>query len=277
MHTTRYGLAGTWLLAVFCWFAVADEASPSKKERSTRESSFGASDMLQRFVDELILVTPGRSPFPKSLRVGGRSLAPGIAFRVAAYETTQELYQLVEGENPSRWRGPRNSVESMTHADAERFCAKLTLLLRDAQLIEATSVVRLPTDVEWEYSCRAGSIETYSFGSGKSAELLEQYAWYAGNAAGNDPAVGELMPNDYGLYDVHGYLWEFVNEQKSSGDALPDVGAANMAMGGSWKDKAPRLACDSRVSVPADGRSDAIGFRCVVSEQESDSRKTPDQ
>ncbi len=271
MHPLNHIAAGMWLLTAFSCLASADEGEGPKSERSTREASVDANEVLRRFVEELVVVTPGSNQFPESLEVGNRVLTPGDSFRVAAHETTQELYQLVTGGNPSRWRGPRNSAELMTYTQAEQFCVKLTVLLRKEQLIPDVETVRLPTDVEWEYACRAGSVETYCFGT--AADLLDEYAWHTGNAAGNDPAVGELKPNQYGLYDVHGYLWEFVSVRQTKTMNANDRGSANVAMGGSWKDKASRLACDSRISVPVDGASDAIGFRCVVSGAPSQTKK----
>ncbi len=270
MRTLKNIIVGIGWFVVLIGSAASEEVEIAPRERTTRTPSVDAADMLERFVDELVPVSPGHDQFPKSLKVGDNVLAPEASFRIAAYETTQELYRLVNRTNPSRWRGARNVTEMMTYGEAETFCVRLTELLRAEQLIRNTDRVRLPTDVEWEYACRAGSVDIYCFGSRTDAEdLLDQYAWHTGNAAGNDPSVGELKPNRYGMYDVHGYLWEFVDGRHGSTADSPDSDVGNVAMGGSWKDNMTRLACDSRISVPEDGRSDAIGFRCVVSEVES--------
>jgi formylglycine-generating enzyme required for sulfatase activity len=121
--------------------------------------------------------------------------------------------------------------------------------MRDAKLIEPTEVIRLPTEAEWEYCTRAGTTTKYSFGDDPAQ--LGEYAWSNENAAGNDPPVGAKRPNPWGLYDVHGYLWEFCSE--------------GVVRGGSWKDKAPRLTSDSRQPIGADLKDDAVGFRCVLS------------
>ena len=129
------------------------------------------------------------------------------AFAVARYEVPQNLWEAVMGSNPSKWKGPRNSVEMLSFSAAQDFCRKTTALMRQAKLIEKTEVVRLPSEAEWEYFARAGTTTRYSFGNDPST--LDDYGWYTGNAAGNDPPVGAKKPNPWGLYDIHGYLWEW--------------------------------------------------------------------
>ena len=187
-------------------------------------------------------------------------------FRISKFETTQELYQAVMEQNPSRWKGPRNSVENLRFADAEHFCRKLTDLLRDRKLIANTDIVRLPTAVEWEYCCRAGASTQYCFGdtagTGDGTEILDTYAWHTGNAAGNDPAVGILKPNAWGLYDVHGYLWEFVSDGGAS--VAEETSEHCDVRGGSWKDKYQRLSSSTYLMIPVEKTDDATGFRCVI-------------
>ena len=255
------------LLLLICCACTLTAAESGDDRRDTRRASRDGDDVLQRFVDELISITPGRNRFPRSVTGSSGALRPPPEFQIARYETTQELYQLAAGTNPSRCKGPRNSAESMSRQDADRFCIELTRLLQQKRLIDSADVVRLPTDVEWEYCCRAGSSKPFCFGSlTDSPELLDKYAWHTGNAAGNDPAVGVLLPNEYGLFDLHGYLWEYVDVEDGGDNAQQPTG---WAMGGSWRDPAVLLASDSRISVPRYAVSDAIGFRCVVSSASS--------
>lgn len=236
--------------------------------------------LLEGFTKELLLITPGSGSFP------GGKVTLGVdspdeelpkttvefesPFRISRYEVTQELYQLIMGGNPSRWKGPRNSVEMMTLAEAQVFCMKLTGRLHEHRLIPEGEVVRLPTESEWEYCCRAGTTTRYSFGDSAVAEgdkapkasKLDPYAWHTGNATGNDPPVGALKPNPWGLYDIHGYLSEFVIPDPR----LPAVAEGTVILrSGSWKDNHSRLTSSSRKLVPAGTADDAVGFRCVVS------------
>jgi formylglycine-generating enzyme required for sulfatase activity len=211
-------------------------------------------ELLKEFVSELILVTPGKAPFPRSIELDGRRLEPTTPIRIAKFETTQRLYEFVMGSNPSRWKGPRNSVEMVSYDEANAFCKKLTQLLRKEKLIDADEDVRLPTELEWEYCCRAGTTTRYSFGD--DASKLGDFAWTTDNAAGNDPPVGAKKPNPWGLFDVHGYLWEWCGVD-------PD-GKEAPARGGAWTSTAAECRSDSRVLSKRDRRSPDLGFRCVV-------------
>ena len=261
------------------------------------DCSFGQDDMakpadavLKRFVDECVSIKPGSEKFPPEFQMGQHFAGPmalpertvrmSQPFRISKFETTQELYAAIMGSNPSRWKGPRNSVESMTYAEAETFCTKLTTRLQAAGLIEATDIVRLPTEAEWEYCCRAGTKTRYSFGDAAALEtdkdptasILNEYAWHTGNAAGNDPAVGVLKPNPWDLFDMHGYLWEYVTDAESSHAAIDKKTPATelstcIIRGGSWRDRAADLTSGARRSMPTQETSDAIGFRCVIAQK----------
>ena len=225
--------------------------------------------LLTTFRDELVNIKPGTGKFPKPEQ-------PLAAFAIAKYETTQNLYASVMGGNPSRWKGPRNSVESMSHIEATMFCERITQLMRREKLLNDNEVIRLPTEAEWEYACRAGTTTDYSFGKTArdendeepKASVLDEYAWHHGNAAGNDPAVGILKPNAWGLYDMHGYLWEYVSDPwrptSTEPAAKPLPGSTQRTMrGGSWRDHYSMLKSSTRWGVADHVRSDAVGFRCV--------------
>lgn len=254
-----------------------------------------ADAILKRFVDECVPINPGSEKFPSEFQMGRhfegplalskRTVKMSQPFRISRFETTQELYATIMGSNPSRWKGPRNSVESMSYADAEDFCAKLTMRLLAAKLIEATEIVRLPTEAEWEYCCRAGTDTRYSFGDAAALEtdkdpidsILNEYAWHTGNAAGNDPAVGVLKPNPWDLFDMHGYLWEYVSDPEASDDATDKktpatAHAACIIRGGSWRDHASALTSGARRAVSTQDTSDAIGFRCAIARKASGTR-----
>ena len=246
--------------------------------------------LLQTFVDELIEITPGKADFPPSFEMGSdvsptegpvHEVTFDYEFAIARYEVPQNLYQSVMGKNPSRWKGPRNSVEMMDWTEAVDFCGKLTARLREAGLIAEDEEIRLPTEAEWEYCCRAGTTTAYSFGDeaqaagdeGKQASLLDPYGWHTGNAAGNDPPVGALKPNPWGLYDVHGYLSEFcLDAWHGDYESAPADGSAResdtrpervVIRGGSWKDDYTGLRSSARQPFDVEGKDDAVGIRCV--------------
>lgn len=247
--------------------------------------------LLKTFVDEFVDIRPGNGQFPASF-VMGSSEGPAserppteIVFRhsfsMAKYEVPQNLYEAVMGHNPSRWTGPRNSAEMFDFDDAREFCRKVTVLLRQEKLLAEDEEIRLPTEAEWEYCCRAGTTTRYSFGdeaqrsgdTGKTARVLDAYGWHTGNAAGNDPPVGALKPNAWGLYDMHGYLWEFVaDDWHDSHRGVPVDGTSRIVQGqpstpvirgGSWMEPFDLLTSTARRTVPREFKRADLGFRCV--------------
>ncbi len=237
--------------------------------------------LLKTFREEFFSLTPGQEPFPRDFNMGrddgpaSERPAHRVAlkpFAIARYEVPQNLWQAVMGTNPSRWKGPRNSVEMLTWDEANEFCARVTVLLREATLIGPEQTVRLPTEAEWEYAARAGSTTRYSFGDDVSD--LDAHAWSTRNAAGNDPAVGVLKPNAWQLYDVHGYLWEWCADTwhedytgaPADGTAWTagDDESQRVLRGGSWKDPAEQLTSTFRRPADRTLKDDAVGLRCVL-------------
>ena len=240
--------------------------------------------LLSTFRNEFISVTPGRDGFPKSfvmgrMEGGGDNERPShkvtfqYDFHVAKYEIPQNLWEAVMGNNPSKWTGPRNSVEMFSFDKAQEFCRRTTELMQAANLIATNQVIRIPSESEWEYTTRAGTKKIYSFGD--DPRELDKYGWSTHNAAGNDPPVGAKAPNPWGLYDVHGYLWEWCADAAHDNyDRAPEDGSAWMKdttrpdqrvlRGGSWKDKAEELTSSYRRMVSKDVYDDAVGLRCVL-------------
>ncbi len=294
MHRMRFTLANVLIPAL----TVLVPFSAMSQEKTAISPAHVK--LLKTFVDEFVPITPGRGNFPRSFAMGSahseqeqpvHRVTFEDGFSIARYEVPQNLYRAVMGNNPSRWKGPRNSAEMMTWKEANQFCTRATTLLREAELIGANEVIRLPSEAEWEYCCRAGTSTEYSFGNratidsdeGDKASLLDPYAWHTGNAAGNDPPVGALKPNPWGLYDMHGYLWEFTADAwhdsyagaPANGTAWGSDGGRTeqgdstkiVLRGGSWKDAHPRLRAAARRAFTTGARDDAVGFRCVRSRQ----------
>lgn len=249
-------------------------------------------ELLKTFASEFVEITPGKGQFPKSFKMGSdngeasekpvRDVTIKQDFAMAKYEVPQNLYQAVMGNNPSKWKGPRNSVEMFDYAEAVDFCKRITQQLKQAKLLADDEVIRLPSEAEWEYCCRAGSTTRYSFGDEAQSEgdiapkatKLNVYGWHTGNAAGNDPPVGALKPNAWGLYDMHGYLWEFVSDDwhetylgaPSDGTAWHREGrepASRVIRSGSWRERFEQLTSSARRAVPANFKRDDLGLRCV--------------
>lgn len=254
-------------------FVLAASLSARDEKEDTR--------ILSLFAKEFIAVTPGKGVFPASFAMGSaggaKSETPTVKvtftkpFAMAKYEVTQELYKVVTASDPSRWKGPRNSVEMVSHAEAVAFCEKVTSRLRKAKLIGEKDFVRLPSEAEWEYCCRAGTTTKWSFGD-KETDIGD-YAWYAKNSKGEDPPVGRKKPNAWGFYDMHGYISEWCSDVWSethagaNTDGSPRTrgdGKKYTIRGGSFADPADACASAYRTGTAAGTRSDRLGFRCVL-------------
>lgn len=275
-------------------FLNAEDAAgaPQAAEVNKKDAAKPAlAELLATFNGEFVAITPGQGKFPKSYVMGtergpawegpAHEVTFAYSFHMARYEVPQNLYEAVMGSNPSKWKGPRNSAENFSFAEANVFCEKITALMRDAKLIGEREIIRLPSEAEWEYCCRSGTRTPYSFGEcatvpedvEHAASILSKYAWHTGNAAGNDPAVGVLKPNAWGLYDVHGYLWEFVSDawHESYMGAPVDGSSWNsddkqlrrVIRGGSWRERYECHRCAYRNPIDASTKNDSIGLRCV--------------
>jgi formylglycine-generating enzyme required for sulfatase activity len=240
--------------------------------------------ILKRCAEEFVALTPGKGKSPASFVMGSdkdgednerpaHKVTLERPFAIGTYEVTQELYHVVMGKNPAKWQGPRNSVEMVSWADAVEFCRRLTMELRERDLIGADVTIRLPSEAEWEYACRAGTTSAYSFGD-KIADLGE-YAWHRGNSKGKDPPVGDKKPNPWGLHEMHGYVAEWcLDTAHPNYKGAPADGSAwldakvtektqRVIRGGSFADEPDVQRCAARQFVAADTRNDKIGFRCV--------------
>ena len=139
-------------------------------------------------------------------------------FRMGKYAITQAQYEAVMGNNPSHFQGnPQCPVEQVLWNDAIKFCEKLSQ--------QTGEKVRLPSEAEWEYACRAGTSTKYYFGD--NGDHLKDYAWYRENSGSKTHPVGEKRPNGWGLYDMHGNVWEWCADNwTAESNQLPKDGKA---------------------------------------------------
>ncbi len=177
-------------------------------------------------------------------------------------EVTQAQYEAVMGKNPSQFRGATNPVDMVSWNDATEFCKKLSEKTRQT--------VRLPTEAEWEYACRAGTATAFSFGDADSA--LSDYAWYKANSGDTPHPVGQKKPNAWGLYDMHGNVWEWCADwygDYPKGAATDPQGPASgkyrVLRGGSWLSNPDYCRSAYRNNRTPDNRFNNYGFRVVVS------------
>ncbi|MGB0597936.1 MAG: SUMF1/EgtB/PvdO family nonheme iron enzyme [Rubripirellula sp.] len=195
-------------------------------------------------------------------------------FMIGVHEVTQADYQQVMGVNPSQFKGVRNPVEKVSWNDATEFCRRLSLLPREKL---ARRVYRLPTEAEWEFACRAGTTTMYSFGDAES--LLNRYGWTKDNGGRATHPVGSKLANPFGLYDMHGNVWEWCSDRYGDypSDAVTDPagvssGLGRVLRGGSWFNTAGDCWSANRFRFDPSYRNNCGGFRvtCVPSGQSSE-------
>ena len=129
-------------------------------------------------------------------------------FYFGKFLVTQEQWEAVMGNNPSHFKGLRNPVENVSWDDCQKFLDKLNGKVGGGKF-------QLPSESQWEYACRAGSKTWYCFGDDRSG--LGEYAWYGENSDGKTHPVGEKKPNAWGLYDVHGNVYEWCQDWYDGG------------------------------------------------------------
>lgn len=185
-------------------------------------------------------------------------------FYLGETEVTQKQWEDVMGSNPSKVKSYDRPVDRVSWNDVQEFLQKLNAK-------DGGSYFRLPTEAEWEYAARAGSDKEYCYGNGEGA--LAQYAWY-GNLGykGTSREVALKKPNDWGLYDMHGNVWEWVQDwydgayysnSPEPNPTGPETGKYKTYRGGSFIGKPINLRSAVRFSAMPASRTHDVGFRLV--------------
>jgi formylglycine-generating enzyme required for sulfatase activity len=167
------------------------------------------------------------------------------------YEVTQAEWKKVMGANPGNFKWDRNPVDQVSWDQCQDFLMKLNAMSAGTR---QTAPLRLPTEAEWEYACRAGNKTRFCYGDDLNYEKLEEYAWTNANSGGRAHPVGEKKPNAWGLYDMHGNLWEFCQDwyaasygrQGEVDPEGPNTGEMRVLRGGSWDDKPQNVRAADR-------------------------------
>jgi formylglycine-generating enzyme required for sulfatase activity len=185
-------------------------------------------------------------------------------FYLGKFELTQAQYEKVMGVNPSGTKGDPLPVHNVSWQDAQDFCVKLSRLVNRS--------VQLPTEAQWEFACRAGTTTAYH--SGTQIADLDKVGWHHGNSGGRPHPCGELLPNAWGLYDMHGNIREFVRDLFADAplaDATDPTGPKegdpknHVVRGGAYTaNAATALNCRAAVRRPTESLANT-GFRIMVS------------
>jgi formylglycine-generating enzyme required for sulfatase activity/predicted RNA-binding Zn-ribbon protein involved in translation (DUF1610 family) len=217
---------------------------------------------------ELVLIPAGK--FMMESHVDGqqsrRAVTISQPYYMGKYPVTQEQYEKVMGQNPSAFRGGRNPADRVSWNDASDFCRRLSRL--------TGRTARLPTMAEWEFACRART--TTRFHSGDSDSDLSRAGWYEGNSGGTTHPVGQKAPNAWGLYDMHGNVYEWCQDVLGGQDyrgSMPvtdpkgltfDDLEAYSLRGGCWGSNANECQSGEGMECERNTRNNITGLRVVV-------------
>ncbi|WP_246162575.1 bifunctional serine/threonine-protein kinase/formylglycine-generating enzyme family protein [Brasilonema sennae] len=281
-------IVGQWLLQggslqTFNFETVTVDAQGNINNRSNRQAKYFAEDLGNRVTLEMVQIPGGTfimgSPpgeKQRDLDEGPQHPVTVPGFFMGKYEVTQAQYQAIMGNNPSKSKGEKRPVEKVTWDDAVEFCKRLKQ--------KTGRTYRLPSEAEWEYAARAGTTTPFYFGETITTDLANYNGTdsYASEPKGqyrqHTTDVGIFRPNAFGLYDMHGLVWEWCQDDwHDTYQDAPTDGSAwltndstkvpKMLRGGSWN-TAPRAcrSADRLCRSPDDRYYDEFGFRvvCVV-------------
>ena len=190
--------------------------------------------------------------------ISGMVQIPGKNFKMGKYEVTQAQWEAVMGENPSRFKGADNPVENVSWDDCQEFLKKINAL---PSVKKSGLVFRLPTENEWKYACRAGSTGDYfklADGTEITKSTLGEVAWYEDNSGRKTHLVGQKKPNAFGLYDMHGNVWEWCEDLSGY--------SYRVNLGGSWDYDSGRCTVGYRGRDNPNFRNFDLGFRLAASQ-----------
>ena len=185
------------------------------------------------------------------------------SYYIGETEVTQELWEAVMGDNPSYFKKDDRPVEMVSWNDCQEFIGKLNRL--------TGKHFRLPTEAEWEYAARGGNrSKEYKYSGSNN---LEEVAWYEGNSEDHTRSVGTKQPNELGLYDMSGNVWEWCadwyggySSEVQTNPTGPRSGSGRVNRGGSWRSGACICRSSNRDGSAPDYRGNYLGLRLALSE-----------
>jgi len=208
---------------------------------------------------EYLMGSPDQRGYAEEYQQHRVTLSP---FYIGKYPITQSQWRAVMRTNPSHFIGANHPVDSVTWDEAIEFCRRLSYA--------TNRIYRLPTEAEWEFACRAATFTQFNYGD--EEELLSQYAWSLANSGNHTHPVGEKKPNGWGLYDMHGNVWEwcqdwyaadYYHHSPNVNPPGPSNGLSRVLRGGSWYSLPNYCRSAGRSNHQPDLRDPLVGFRVV--------------
>ena len=254
-----------WLLAG-SGMSDSSPTPPPSQEISSPSSSSETPKVIDNLVDNMVNVEGGTFTMGATSEQGSDAYDDEkpthqvtlSSFSIGKYEVTQEEWEMVMGSNPSSFKGAKLPVESVSWDDCQEFIRKLNEL--------TGKEFRLPTEAEWEYAARGGSKSRgYKYAGGNDVGSV---AWYDDNSGNKTHEVGQKQPNELGLYDMAGNVWEWCSDwfgsYGNSSQTNPtgaSSGLFRVYRGGSWCSNAGNCRVSIRSFTAPDYRNFNLGLR----------------
>ena len=179
---------------------------------------------------------------------------------IGRFEVTQEEWEAVMGSNPSEFKGPKHPVENVSWEDCQEFIRRLNNI--------TGKHFRLPTESEWEYAARGGRSGGHKYANSNE---INSVGWYIGNSKKTTHAVGQKRPNDLGLYDMSGNVWEWCGDwygnyysSEQRDPKGPNSSSDRVIRGGSWCSDASDCRISKRCSFLPTSQDIDLGFRLAL-------------
>ncbi|MDM3855203.1 MAG: bifunctional serine/threonine-protein kinase/formylglycine-generating enzyme family protein [Aphanizomenon gracile PMC649.10] len=263
-------------LQTFSFEVVTTDATGSITNRRNASAKYFTEDLGNGVLLEMVEIPGGKfimgSPANEAQRDSDESPQHQVtvpSFCMGKYELTQAQYQAIMGDNPAYFKGNNRPVENVSWNDAVAFCEKLSQ--------KTGKKYRLPSEAEWEYACRAGTTTPFYFGESVTPDLVNYDGNYTyasapkGQYRQQTTDVGTFPCNAFGLYDMHGNVWEWCQDDWQenyinapiNGSALISQSNIKTLRGASWNLYPENCRSAVRTNNNRDNRYDSFGFRVV--------------
>ena len=265
-------------LKTFSFEVVTTDARGNITNRRKESAKYFTEDLGNGVTLEMVEIPGGtfimgspKSEKDRSSSEGPQRQVTVPSFYMGKYELTQAQYQAIMGTNPSKFKGDNRPVEGVSWNNAVEFCKKLSQ--------KTGKNYRLPSEAEWEYACRAGTTTPFCFGESITPDLVNYNGNYTyasapkGKYRQQTTDVGTFPPNSFGLYDMHGNVWEWCQDDykddyinaPTDGSALTSSSGYKLLRGGSWNLNPEDCRSAYRDYYNLDNYHYDIGFRVVCS------------
>ena len=266
-------------LKTFKFEVVTTDAKGNITNRRNATAKYFTEDLGNGVFLEMVKIPGGKflmgSPENEAKRSDNESPQHQVtvpSFCIGKYQVTQEQYQAIMGTNPAYFKGNKRPVERVSWNDAVTFCQKLSQRTKKNY--------RLPSEAEWEYACRAGTTTPFYFGESITPVLVNYNGNYVyasapkGQYREQTTDVGNFPPNAFGLYDMHGNVWEwcqddwhdnYTNAPEDGIAWINQSGDIKVMRGGSWFNSTGDCRSANRGGIERVYGEDLLGFRLTVS------------